>query len=50
MKSSCYHLKELPVKLLGVGEIKKKLLISKEIQLSKTAKEKIIKAGGQVGV
>jgi len=37
--------KELPIKILGKGEITKKLIV-KVNKFSKTAKEKIEKAGG----
>jgi large subunit ribosomal protein L15 len=36
------------VKILATGTIKKKLTISKEILLSQTAKDAIIKAGGKI--
>jgi large subunit ribosomal protein L15 len=36
------------VKILSTGELKKKLTISKEILLSQTAKDAIIKAGGTI--
>ena len=36
------------VKILATGAIKKKLTISKEILLSQTAKDAIIKAGGKI--
>ena len=37
-----------PVKILGNGEIKKKLTIEAGIKVSETAKEKITKAGGTI--
>lgn len=36
------------IKILGVGEIKKKVTIAKEIQLSSSAKLAIEKAGGKI--
>jgi len=37
------------VKILGNGDIKKALKIDKNVKLSKTAKEKILAAGGTIG-
>ena len=39
--------KNLPVKILGVGKVSKKLTIKVQ-KISDTAKEKIIKAGGKI--
>lgn len=42
--------KNVPVKILGYGELKKKIKVGKGIKVSKVARGKIEKAGGKVGV
>ncbi len=39
--------KDLPVKILGMGDLEKKLKFNVE-KISETAKEKILKAGGEI--
>jgi large subunit ribosomal protein L15 len=47
LKKRLISIKEMPVKILGMGKLDKKLTF-KIHKISKSAKEKIIKAGGKV--
>ena len=47
-KKNIIKKKEANIKILGSGELNKKLTIGKELSLSKSAKDKIVSAGGTI--